>query len=116
MDLRLKEEVKIPLPIPNAGIVTLAFPIYRERSSPPSLVSISADNQLLGSTEPICDIQALAVKSLKERVPVLATRQIIRAVSKGLTNHVAKKKLGGLGELGMSVINFATENADLRSW
>jgi hypothetical protein len=111
-----KEEIKIPLPIPYAGVVTIAFPIYRERWTPQMTVRVFADSEPLGTTEPICDMRALAVKALKEKIPVIATRQLIRAAAKGASNYAAKKNLGELGELGMSIINFATENADLRSW
>lgn len=112
----VKEEVKISLPVPKAGFVSVAFPIYKERWTPQNPLTVLADNQSLGNTEPICDVRALAVKSLKEKIPMIATRQIIRAVAKGASNYAAKKNLGALGEIGMSVINSATENADLRSW
>jgi len=111
-----KQEVKIPLPIPNAGLVTIAFPIYREQWSPQTPVSVSADGIPLGDTDPICDVRALAVKALKEKVPVIATRQIIRAIARGASNNFAKNQFGDLGTIGMSLVNYATENADLRSW
>lgn len=111
-----KKEVKVPIPVNNAGIVAIAFPMYDERWSPPRPARIYSDNDYAGATEPICDIRTLAVKSLKERVPVIATRQIIRAVAKGAANYEARKKLGDLGGLGMTLMNIATENADLRSW
>lgn len=111
-----KQEVKIILPIPNAGLVSIAFPMYKEHWTPQLPVSISADGQSLGTTEPICDFRALAVKALKEKAVIIATRQIIRAVVKGASNHAAKKQFGDLGTIGMSIINIATEHADLRSW
>jgi uncharacterized protein len=111
-----KQEVRITLPIPNAGLVPLAFPIYRERWAPQFPVSVSANGDLIGNTEPICDIRALAVKALKEKAPLIAIRQIIRAVAKGASAHAAKKQYGDLGAIGMSIVNIATEHADLRSW
>jgi hypothetical protein len=111
-----KQEVRIALPFREAGLVTLAFPIYAERYTPQIPLSISSDTKFLGSTETICDIRALAVKALKEKAPIIATRQLIRALAKGASNHAAKKQFGDLGILGMNVINYATEQADLRSW
>jgi hypothetical protein len=111
-----KQEVKIPLPIPGAGIVTIAFPTYRETWTPQIPVNVSVNNEDLGATQPLCDFRALALKALKEKIPVIATRQIIRAVAKGASNYAAKKAFGDIGTIGMSIINFATENADLRSW
>lgn len=111
-----KQEVKIPLPVPNAGFVSIAFPVYRPSRTNYAPAYLEADGRMLGMTETICDVRALAVKSLKEKVPVMATRQILRAVAKGLSNHAARKELGDLGGLGMTILNHVTENADLRSW
>jgi len=111
-----KKEVKIALPFREAGLVTIAFPIYSDRWTPQLPLSVSSDNQFLGSTEIICDIRALAVKALKEKAPIIATRQLIRALAKGASSHAAKKQFGDLGNFGMNVLNYATENADLRSW
>lgn len=111
-----KHEVKISLAIPKAGLVSIAFPIYKEKWTPQYPINVSVDNSSVGVTEPICDIRALAVKALQEKAAVIATRQIVRAITKGVTNKLAKDKLGFGGELAMSLINTATENADLRSW
>jgi len=111
-----KQEVKVALPFREAGLVTIAFPIYKERWTPQVSLSVSSDKEHLGTTETICDIRALAVKALKEKAPIIATRQLIRALAKGVSNHAAKKQFGDLGIFGMNVLNYATENADLRSW
>lgn len=111
-----KHEVKIPLPAGKAGIVAIAFPIYQERWSAPMPLRILTGSELIGSTEPICDVRALAVKALKEKAPVIATRQIIRAITKGASAAEAKKQMGDLGQFAAIVWNMISENADLRSW
>ena len=111
-----KHEIKIPLPAGKAGIISIAFPIYQEKWSPQVPLRILNNSELIGSTEPICDIRALAVKALKERVPVIATRQIVRAIAKGVTAVEAKKQMGDLGHFATIVWNLVSENADLRSW
>jgi len=111
-----KHEIKIPIPISRSGIVSLAFPIYQVKWSAQIPLRILNNNELIGSTEPICDVRALAVKALKEKAPVIATRQIIRAVAKGVTGAAAKKQMGELGQFASNVWNLVSENADLRSW
>ncbi|MHB8056454.1 MAG: COG3014 family protein [Desulfuromonadaceae bacterium] len=111
-----KQEIKIPLPAGRAGLVTIAFPFYDERWSPQTPLRILNNNELVGSTEPICDVRALAVKALKEKAPVIATRQIIRAVAKGATAAEARKQMGDFGLLATNIWNIISENADLRSW
>ncbi|HXE94878.1 MAG TPA: hypothetical protein VN642_00620 [Dongiaceae bacterium] len=111
-----KHEVKIPIPIGRSGLVSIAFPIYQVKWSPQIPLRILDKNELIGSTEPICDVRALAVKALKEQAPVIATRQIIRAVAKGASSAEAKKKMGEFGQFAANVWNLVSENADLRSW
>lgn len=111
-----KQEIKIPLPVGKAGIVAIAFPIYQEKLSSQVPLRIFNNRELIGSTEPICDVRALAVKALKEKVPAIATRQIIRAIAKGASAAEAKKQMGDLGQLATIVWNLVSENADLRSW
>ncbi len=111
-----KHEVMIPIPAGKAGVLALAFPIYWEKWSTQTPLRIFGDNGQIGATEPICDVRALAVKALKEKIPVIATRQIVRAVVKGVAAAEAKKKMGDLGQFATNVWNLVSESADLRSW
>ncbi len=111
-----KQEVKIPIPVPKVGVIATAFPVYTNHWIPASPLVVTEGGAAVGSTEPICDIRALAVKSLKENVPALAIRQTLRAIAKGATAKMAKDKLGALGFFGATLWNLASENADLRSW
>jgi uncharacterized protein len=111
-----KHEIKIPIPVSRSGLVSIAFPIYQVKWSAQIPLRILNKNELIGSTEPICDVRALAVKALKEKAPVLATRQIIRAVAKGVTGAAAKKHMGELGQFASNIWNLVSESADLRSW
>ena len=111
-----KQEIKIPIPIGRGSLITIAFPIYQEKWSAQTPLRVLNKNELVGSTEPICDVRALAVKALKEKAPVIATRQIIRAVAKGVTAAEARKRGGDLGQFASNVWNLISERADLRSW
>lgn len=111
-----KQEIKVPIPVPQLGLLAAAFPIYDEEWTPSNALSIDKDGEPLGLTAPICDIRALSAKALKEKVPVIATRQVIRTLAKGAATKAAKDKLGTLGQLAMSIYNVVSENADLRSW
>jgi len=111
-----KKEVKISMPVKNVGLLAIAFPIYKETWTPQHTLSIERNGEQLGSTEPICDFRALSVRALKEQVPVIATRQMIRLFAKAAAAKTASDKLGVFGQLGASVWNGLSENADLRSW
>lgn len=110
-----REEIKIPFFLPS-GFVTLAFPYYRGPWRDYHPLEVFTGNTASGQTELLCDVRGLAVKSLQEKMPLLLTRQMVRAVSKVLAQRTAKEKLGPLGELGMMAYSVISENADLRSW
>ena len=111
-----KQEVKIPIPVSRYGLVTIAFPVYKEKWSAQLPLQIIDNNEFIGNTDPICDIRALAVKALKEKTTVIATRQFIRAVSKAVMAGEARRMGGDLGTIAAMVWNFVSESADLRSW
>lgn len=115
-----KEQVKIPLPVIDSEGVTgwtgVAFPIYRPQQSGPSSLTVLSDSRELGKTEPIADFRTLAVKALREKLPSMVIRQMIRTTIKAATAKMAKEKFGSLGEFGSSLYNLGSENADLRSW
>ncbi|HTP64953.1 MAG TPA: hypothetical protein VMJ66_06145 [Geobacteraceae bacterium] len=111
-----KTQVNIPINIPHLGLLAVAFPVYRTEWTPPRPLTIEADGTFVGKTEPICDFRSLAVKALKEDVPVIATRQLVRLVSKGATANMVRQRLGLIGVVWVSLWNVAGENADLRSW
>lgn len=111
-----KHEVKIPIPVYRYGLVTIAFPVYKEKWSAELPLQIINNNEFIGTTEPICDVRALAVKALKEKKTVIATRQLVRAVSKAVMAGEARRVGGDLGTIAAMVWNIVSESADLRSW
>lgn len=110
-----REEIKLPFFLPG-GVVTLAFPYYRGPWRAYHPLEVQIGNAALGRTELLCDVRGLAVKSLQEKMPILLTRQVVRAVSKALAQQAAKRKFGDAGQLGMMMYSVFSENADLRSW
>lgn len=113
-----KQQIKIPIPISlqTINFIAVAFPIYNIRPFNPAGLYIQEFGNMLGETQPICNLNALALKSLKEKVPVVTIRQLIRAGAKASMAKVAEKQGGWLGSLAASVYNVFSENADLRSW
>ncbi len=111
-----KQETKIALLLGRAGLVTVAFPVYNERWSDQSPLRILDGTTSLGSTEPICDVRALAVRALRDKALVIGTRQIVRVVAKSVAAYQVRKQAGDLGYLATMAWNYLSENADLRSW
>ena len=113
----IKEQLKISVPI-DANLtewVSMAAPIYPSQKRAPKTLSVH-QNGLLGETDLLCDVQALAVMSLKEQAKLRIARQITRMIVKGYATKIAQDEAGATGGLAGSVYGVLSENADLRSW
>lgn len=113
-----KHEIKIPLPVNlKGGFTAVAFPTYSVKWQAPAPLTVSEGaGKALGKTETVCYLDALALRALKERIPQIAIRQVLRSAAKGVGAYMASDKLGWGAGLATSVINWASENADLRGW
>lgn len=81
-----------------------------------SKMAIQVDQQLSLHTEMVLDMIPVISKCLKERVPGMVVRQLIRLVAKNMVEGQANKRLGLLGKWGAKLLNTVTERADLRGW
>lgn len=107
----------IPIPIPGAaGLTAVSIPIFKASLAPAQPLALRADGNELGRSEPICAIDALAVKAYEESAPAMITRQVVRAAIKGTASSMATKHGGSLAGLAVGLYNAATERADTRSW
>lgn len=114
-----KEEVKFPVPLPGGGIGAIAFPIYRYDWAPPAPLFVARPNVVTWSTEPIAYIDAMAVSALKEKIPGIVIRHLIRTGGKALAAKAAGRSgrdAAAVAELAVDLWNILSENADLRSW
>jgi hypothetical protein len=113
-----KRQIKLPIPLLGLDtFTTIAFPFYdSDDFNRPVPLQISVNNQILGQTDLICELQAMAVKALKEQMLGMVTRQLIRATAKAVATKAAYDS-GGTGlAIAAGVATWVTENADRRSW
>jgi hypothetical protein len=122
-DAPLKREIGLPIPT-GSGLTRIALPKYELRSNPYQRAAVrDSSGKVLGVTGLYTDVEAIAVRGLRDRMAVLALKQAIRAVGKAV---VAKQVADAAGHRGstergvaillMSIYNLVTEQADLRSW
>lgn len=113
-----KDEIKIPIPTFDGGIISLAFPYYRTEFWPTSqsLRVMAADYHDFGATQEVVDVSALAVKDLQERIPQLLVRQALRGITKYQMQKKSGEQLGIAGQLVANIYNIVSESADRRSW
>ena len=113
-----KDDLSVPYPIPG-GIGAISIPVYASPAvapSPAGSVKIDVSGRPAAALAPLCRVSSLAARALSERMPGILTRQIARAVAKGVATHAASKNGGDAAFVLMSIYNLASEQADLRSW
>lgn len=112
-----KSEMSVAYPLYSGNSIgAIALPVYAEVPPPAVPAGVTVGGQFLAHTAPICNVSALAGRALAEQMPGILTRQVARAVAKGVAAKAAKEAAGGLGELAATLYNVLSEQADLRSW
>jgi uncharacterized protein len=111
-----REELKFPLPGPGT-VLFAAVPMTRAIPTNMSEAEIlDADGRVLGRSEVMVDIEAMAVRNLRDLYPGILIRQLIRLVGKAIAGKEASDQLGLGGAILSSAFNAVTEQADLRAW
>jgi hypothetical protein len=110
-----KQPVGIPIPT-TQGMVVINFPTYQLNSmSNPLPMRVRAADQY-ATTQPLARVDAIAARALKEEIPGILTRQILRTTAKYALQKEANKNFGALGAFATQIYNLVSEQADLRSW
>jgi hypothetical protein len=117
--------LQVPNPNPGTGaaVLRLALPKFVGRPVPVARVDVAAGGAT-ASTETVANINALAKRSLEDRLPVIQARAVARLVAKNVAAAAVKKEadkkgdsLGGaLLKLTADVAAIASERADTRTW
>ncbi|MFW5759866.1 MAG: hypothetical protein ACOCXH_02665, partial [Cyclobacteriaceae bacterium] len=92
----------------------VTFPKYLERP----LFYSHADLQVNGKNYPLHkaeDVNAIAFKSLRDRMLQEFSKSLLRVALKKATEYAVREKSDDLGT-ALSLINFVTEKADTRNW
>jgi hypothetical protein len=110
-----KSGIPIILPVPTVGMISFAFPYYDRTWVGATPMSVSVAGGAGTTTEPICYVRALAVKALREQVPGMATREVLRMLIKGTASAVAANN-SIWAEIAVDIYNAATTAADRRAW
>ncbi|MBA6391950.1 hypothetical protein H4J38_14335 [Colwellia sp. BRX10-3] len=114
-----KQDVGLNLPVgrSNYGLKFFSFslPVYEGALTQHSKISFKSTEQSYQSNE-IVRIQSLAAKDLKDQLPSLLTRQVVRVVAKEQVRQKLSREAGDVGNILASIYNIASEKADTRSW
>ena len=113
-----KEEITIPIPTFDGGLINLAFPYYETQGwrVSPKLRVTDSNFEELGYSQEVVNVGVLAVKNLKEQIPKLLVRQALRGMAKYRIQKKATNQAGIAGQFLANVYNIISESADRRSW
>jgi len=109
--------VKIPLPL--GTITSVDFPMYFAPFYQPVPLQLSAGEQALGPLTPTLFLQSLAYQDLKEKMPGVVVRNVIRAGSRIAAQQVANASNNEYAMIGVCLFNLimtAVNEADTRAW
>ncbi len=112
-----RKSTNFTFPVPTGrGIVSVsvAYPVIQPSNSP-YINNISVANTQV-KTQAVVDFNVMARRALKDEMPAMMVRTFTRAITKGVIQDQAQKKLGVLGGLVTAVASIATEQADDRMW
>jgi hypothetical protein len=118
-----KVEIKFPIPTGHA-VAFAALPITRPVPTNLGEVEVLGPRgEVLGRSQIMVDIEAMAVRNLRDAYPGIVLRQVLRAGVKGAAAEIATREAAKKGPLEGAVVgivmgtfNAATESADLRGW
>lgn len=118
------EELGLAFPFPMPGdapqgledlkVLRVAFPKYVQRFPLYDKAWVAVDNQKK-SFEILEDINAIALKTLKQRMLWEFSKTLLRLAVKKALEHQIGRANAGLGVLS-GIVNAATEKADTRNW
>ena len=111
-----RRELSIPIPTVH-GYFSVAFPTYQATDLvPPQPLQVRGGDSASSRTEVLARVNAMAARTLKDRIPGMLVRQTLRAATKYEAQKQANENLGLLGAITTQVYNLVSERADLRSW
>lgn len=112
-----KLPVSLPIPTFDGGIFAISFPVYDASTYvPPTPLTVTAADGSRARTALLSDTSALAVKALREQVPAMLVRQVLRARAKYEFQKKMGEQAGIGGQFFANIYNLVSEQADLRSW
>ena len=112
------QSVQIDLPVPineKLVVLTMAFPrvVAKSQTYVPSYLTVSGKTL---PVETLVNVDALARRQLKDQLPSIIGRAVVRGILKGAAQYAAQEKAGKLGGLAVGALAVATERADTRAW
>ncbi len=122
--LDMLEPIKIPLPF-GGTIWSVDFPVFNAPAHAPASIAVEVGGNVAATCVPVVNVQALAYRNLKDRLPGVVARNVSRAAVKIAAQQVAYHVDTGnstanlllmLGVLAYNTTSTVISEADTRAW
>jgi hypothetical protein len=119
-----QEPIKIPLPF-GGTIWSVDFPVYGAPAHVPAQIVVEVGGAMAATCVPVVNVQALAYRNLRDRIPGVVTRNVTRAAVKIAAQQAANHiKTGNsyaniammAGVFTYNAFSTAISEADTRAW
>lgn len=112
------KSVTVPLPIPTGKamkVTALSFPIIKAENKGFVPASLKAGGKEL-PVETLVNVDTMARRLLKDQLPGIMLRTVVRAIAKTVAQNAAEKSGGAVLGTITTVASVITEQADERAW
>ncbi len=113
------KSVQIPIPLPLAGhvgVTPISFPVIESHSDNVQYTKVAVGNKTVELSE-VVDFNLMAKRALKDEMPGIVTRSIVRAISKAVAQQAANQQDdSGVAGLLLLIGGLIMEGADERTW
>lgn len=111
--------IPVPVIVSNLGVIPISFPVLHSDTShtlQPSTVGIDGKKTL--PLAAITSLDTLSKRALRDDMPGIIVRGILRAAAKTLAQKALMDQGGGvaLAGIALNIANVITESADERTW
>lgn len=116
----VKRPIEIPIPTGHT-LTKVAVPDYVRRPNPAVAVELWEGGSRLARSEPVEDVEEIAIRNLRDRIAAVSAKAVARAAAKGVAGEILVRNQDSdssavLVALAATLFNLVTEQADLRSW
>ncbi len=114
--------VMVPIPViyKGLGVIPISFPVLHSDSTHTTIPSaVSIDNTNAQSLAMVTSLDAMSKRALKDDMPGIILRGILRAAIKGASQQAlmsSNNTYAMLAGVALNAVNVVTESADERTW
>jgi len=117
IDSKVEAPLRLPIFTRNNDMrfYSLAIPTYRGQTAKREPLTISVEGNMV-SSQLLVKLQALVTKQLKDDMPAIVSRQVLRLITKEQLRRKMSREGGDVGNVLAGLYSLASERADTRSW